>query len=93
MLVTVRLTSKKEGEINNFLSKFYNTNLGIPEKLKWHQEYKNPIEISDLIGAYIDNLEKFNLNMWINLDKDIFIKISDSNANQIIKYLFERYPY
>lgn len=93
MLVTVKLTSNKKGEINKFLSKFYNTNLNISEDLKWIKEYKNPIDISDIIGAYIDNIETFNFNMWINLDKDIFIKISDSNANEIIKYLFERYPY
>ena len=93
MLVTVKLTTTQKGEINRFLSKFYTTNLNISEELKWTKEYKNPIEISDIIGAYVDNLDSFNINMWINLDKDIFIKISDSNANDVIKYLFERYPY
>lgn len=93
MLVNVKLTSRKKGEINKFLSKFFNTNLNIENNLSWSKEYKNPIEISDIIGAYIDNIEFFNINMWIKLDKDIFIKISDSNANEIIRYLFERYPY
>ena len=51
------------------------------------------IEITDLIAAYIDNEENFDIKMWISLDKDIFIKISEYNANDIIKYLFERYPY
>jgi hypothetical protein len=93
VLVTVKLTATKENEINNFLSKFYNTNLNIQSDLTWSKEYKNPIEVSDIIGAYIDNIELFEINMWVILDKDIFIKISDSNANEIIKYLFERYPY
>lgn len=92
-MVTVKLTSLKKGEINKFLSKFYNTNLDINDSFNWSQEYKNPIEISDIIGVYIDNLEEFNLSMWIKLDKNIFIQITDSNANDIIKYLFERYPY
>ncbi len=93
MLVKVKLTSTEEGEINKFLNKFYTTNLDIDKELTWTKEYKNPIEISDIIGAYVDNIDSFNINMWINLDKDLFIKITESNANDIIKYLFERYPY
>ena len=40
-----------------------------------------------------DNNHYFDLSMWISLDEDVFIKISPSNSNNIIKYLFERYPY
>lgn len=93
MLVTVRLQSNKKGELNTFLSKYYDTNLEIENDLKWSNEYKNPIEITDLIGAFIDNCDKFYIKMWISLDKDIFIKITEQNADNIIKYLFERYPY
>ena len=39
------------------------------------------------------NIHSFNLIMWITLDKNIFIKVSPANSNDIIKYLFERYPY
>lgn len=93
MLVTVKLRSQKKGEIDKFLSKFYNTNLNIFDKLTWEKEYKNPIELSDIVAAFIDNIENYNLSMWICLDKNIFINVNDSNANDIIKYLFERYPY
>lgn len=93
MPITVKLHSNKKGEINNFLCKFYETNMNIYESLNWTKEYKNPIEISDIIGAFIDNEENFNLSMWICLDKNIFININDSNANEIIRYLFERFPY
>ena len=50
------------------------------------------IEMIDLISAIIDNNDKYNISAWINLDEDIFIKISNSNLNDIIKYLYERYP-
>ena len=93
MLECVRLQSKKIGEINKFLSKFYNTNLEIYEKLKWEKLYENPIEMTEIIGIYADNLDDFDIKMWISLDKDIFVKISNKNANEIIKYLYERYPY
>ena len=67
--------------------------LEIENKLKWEKEYENPIEITDIIGAFVDNSDQFDIKMWISLDKDIFVKISEQNANDIIKYLFERYPY
>ena len=93
MLASVRLQKKKKGELNKFLSEYYNTNLEIEDKLKWEKEYENPIEITELIGTLVDNLDVFDIKMWISLDQDIFVKISEQNANDIIKYLFERYPY
>ena len=93
MRAVVKMQSKKQGELNLFLSEYYNTNLEIQNHLKWEKIYENPVEITDLIGAFIDNSENFDIKMWISLDKDIFIKISEYNANDIIKYLFERYPY
>lgn len=93
MLVKAIFHSSKKGEINKFLSNFYNIDLEISDKLIFEKEYNNPIELSDLIGVYIDNFQKFDLHLWICLDKNVFIYITDSNANEIIKYLFERYPY
>ena len=93
MLAQVRLQSKQKGELNRFLSKFYDTNLEIQNEIKWIKEYKNPVEITDLIGVFIDNINKYDIKMWVNLDKDIYIKISEKNADMVIKYFFERYPY
>ena len=61
--------------------------------LSWQKEFKNPVEIADLIGIYVDNLDKYNINMWISLDSGFFLNVTDHNVNQIIKYLYERYPY
>ena len=47
----------------------------------------------DFIGSFIDNNDKFEITMWICLDKDVLINVNNTNANTIIKYLFERYPY
>ena len=87
----VSLYSKKDNEINRFLNSYNNEKVG--NTLEWKKEYKNPIEIADIIGVFIDNKENYNINMWISLDKDFFINVTDANAEQIIRYLFERYPY
>jgi len=89
----VNLYSQKNNEIKKFLEKFYDKNLVINNNLKWEQLYENPIEVADIIGAYIDNSDKFNISMWVSLDKGVFINITDFNADKIIRYLYERYPY
>ena len=93
MQASVNLYANEKGELNNFLSRFYNTNLEIYDDLKWEKKYANPLELAEIIGIFIDNSDDYNITMWISLDRNIFIYISKDNANDIIKYLFERYPY
>ena len=93
MNATVNLFSEKKGELNRFLSNFYNTNLNIENKLNWEKKYTNPIELAEIIGIFIDNIENYFISMWISLDKNTYIKVTDINADNIIKYLYERFPY
>lgn len=93
MIAKVILFSRKHGEINNFLSKFYNSHSIAENSLFWKKEFSNPVEISEIAAALSDNNTSFNINMWISLDNDVFIKVSPLNVDTIIKYIFERYPY
>jgi len=45
-----------------------------------------------IISTLIDNNDKFNIGIWITLDSDIYINITENNLDKIIKYIFERYP-
>lgn len=98
----VRLYSNQDGEIYKFLHAFFQNNINSEKNvfddmylhlLEWENIYSNPVEIADILGVYIDNKDCFNINMWINLDKNVFIKITENNADNIIRYLYERYPY
>ena len=93
MKAKVILVSDKSEEINNFLNKFYSTKSDHGDCTSWEKEFPNPVEISEFIAAFADNRHSFDLTMWVTLDENVFIKISPSNSNNIIKYLFERYPY
>ncbi len=46
-----------------------------------------------MIGSFIDNNYKYKIGMWASLDPGILINITDYNADLIIKYMFERFPY
>ena len=87
MISKVKCQSSKQGEIDRFLSMFFNTKINLGNEKHWEKNYNNPIEISDIIGAFIDNKDDFDISLWICLDKDVFININEKNANNIIKYL------
>lgn len=91
-MASVNLYSENSQEIESFLNSFYNSSFDI-SSLNWNHSYENPVEIAELIGAFIDNLDRFNLMMWITLDKGLYIHVTEENANSLIKYLYERYPY
>ena len=93
MSVTVNLYSNEKSEIKRFLSSFYDENINIDNDLKWEHYFENPIETADIIGVFIDNNENFKINMCVSLDEGFFINITDFNADKIIRYLYERYPY
>lgn len=92
-MVSVNLYSKNSKELERFLSSFYNSSFNINNNLNWEHKYKNPIEITEIIGAFVDNFEDFKIMMWISLDKGVYIHVTKDNANGLIKYLYERFPY
>ena len=87
MIAKITLYSNKTGELNKFLSRFYNTNLDIENSLKWEKE------LAEIIGIFVDNSDDYVLNMWLSLDKDVFVNVTSENADSIIRYLYERFPY
>jgi len=93
MSTIVNLYSSKKGEISKFLTNFYNQNISLKNDLKWEKTFENPIELADIVGIFIDNKDLYNMNMWVSLDEDAFIYVSEDNADKLIRYLYERYPY
>ena len=93
MFATVHLYSNKKNELNRFLSQFYNTSFDLENSSSWQKKYANPVELAEIIGTFIDNSDEYDLSMWISLDKNVFIHIAEENADAIIKYLYERFPY
>ena len=95
MQAVVRLYSILPDEIEKFLLHFYGTTNFDKNNIskQWQKEYPNPIEIVDIIGAYIENIDDFNISMWVSLDSGVFIKVTQDNADELIRYLYERFPY
>ena len=93
MKASVNLYSTENGEIQKFLTSYYNKKIELENDLKWNTQFENPIEISDMIGTFIENNEKYKINMWISIDKGVYINVTEHNADKIIRYIYERFPY
>lgn len=93
MFAIVNLYSNKKDDIKNFLSAYYDTKVDIDDNLKWEKIFDNPVEMAEIIGTFIDNKDNYDVNMWVSLDKGLFINVTEHNVNEIIKYLYERFPY
>ena len=93
MKSSVNLYSTKEGEIENFLTSFYNKEILLDNNLKHNIFFENPVEMADMIGTFIENNEKYQINMWISFDKHVYIYVTEHNADKIIRYIYERFPY
>ena len=92
-MVSVNLFSENSQELEEFLSSFYNSSFNINNSLNWEHQYSNPIEIAEIIGTYIDNSDDYKIMMWVCLDKGVYINVTEDNADVLIRYLYERYPY
>jgi len=93
MKCLVNLYSETTGEIKKFLELFYGSkNFEITNDLFWENSYDNPIDMIELISCFMDNIEKFKINLWISLDNGIFINVTEDNLIDIIKYIYERFP-
>ena len=93
MKTFIKLYSSVNGEIKRFLENFFKKNEIDFFLLEWQEDFENPIEMANMIGVFIDNSDKYRINMWISLDKDVLINVTKNNVNDLIRYLYERYPY
>jgi len=93
MHTEINFYSVTEGEIQKFLDLYYSKNVNIDNGLFWEKKFEDPITMIDIMTCFIDNSDRFNANLWISLDKDIFICVTENNLDSIIRYIYERYPY
>jgi hypothetical protein len=89
MSITVNLWSKKNGEIKRFLEKYYGRQLVMDEDVdQWIYIYRKPVDAVDLISAVIDNNDKYQIFMYLQVDEGDIHPVTVENHNDIIKGIF-----
>lgn len=97
MKTFIKLFSNEKGEIYRFLERFYRSSSmnfsNSASMLEWEKTFDNPVEMADMVGVFIDNIDHFNINMWACLDPDVLINVTEHNVDDLIRYLYERFPH
>ena len=95
MKTFIKLFTNKTGEISRFLKHFYSSKetFANDSVLEWEKTFENPIEMAEMIGVFIDNIDDYKINMWVCLDENMLINVTKNNVDDLIRYLYERFPY
>ena len=92
MSITINLVSEKRGELEQFLSNYFEKDMSVDsDTLEWTYTFRKPLDSVSMINAIIDNSDIYSFVPWISLDKDLFIKIEENNHNDLVKYIFNRF--
>lgn len=92
-MYSANLFTENKSTLNEFLNKFYGKPINLENNLNFEKNFENPVDMVELISTLVDNNEKYNIGIWITLDKNLYINITEHNLDKVIKYIFERYPY
>lgn len=88
MSLTVNLWSLKEGELKRFLESYYENEIQLLNEDGWICEYIRPVEAVDIISAAIDNNDKYQIVICIQIDGGQLFHVTPDNMNEIIKDIF-----
>jgi len=89
MSIIVSLWSRKQGEIKRFLEKYYEKEISMDEDVtQWMYVYNKPLESVDMISTVIDNKDKYDISVCIQVDEGDVHPVTYENHNDIIKGLF-----
>ncbi len=88
MSLTVNLWSRKEGELKRFLESYYENEVRIIDDEGWICEYTRPVEAVDIISAVIDNTDKYQIVICIQIDGGQLFHVTPENMNEIVKDIF-----
>lgn len=99
MSLTVNLWSRKNGELERFLESYYDGDTLIVdieeiEQLdeigggEWSCVYNRPLEAVDMISAVMDNNDKYQISICVQIDEGQMHIVTQENYNEVIKDIF-----
>lgn len=90
MSLTVNLWSRKPGELKRFLESYYCGETGVNENQgEWACVYAKPLEAVDIISAVMDNNDRYQIVLCIQVDEGQLHHITAENHNEVIKDIFQ----
>jgi hypothetical protein len=92
MGISVNLWSNKVGEIKQFLDSYYQKNIKMDEDVgHWINVYDKPLDAVDIISVIMDNKERYDISLCIQVETCDVHQVTFENHNDIIKGIFDLY--
>ncbi len=92
MSVTLSIWSTQRGEIRRFLHSFYQEDFKNEENSRrWVRDFINPLDSIDMISALMDNIEYFDVTLYIHMENGFLHKITEKNYDDVIRGLIGIY--
>lgn len=92
MSVTLSMWSTKRGEIQRFLHSYYQKDYeSESNSRRWVIDFINPLDSIDMISALMDNIENFDVTLYIHMENGFLYKITEENYNDVIRDLIGIY--
>ena len=89
MKLKVNLWSRKIGDLKRFLESYFDREIDMREDTgEWSCIYGKPLEAVDIISAVVDNNDKYQVIICIQLDEGQMHLINSDNHNEVIKDIF-----
>lgn len=89
MSLTVNLWSRKTGELKQFLNSYYDRDIGVNEDQgEWACVYTKPLEAVDIISAVMDNCDRYQIAILIQMDEGQLHQVTLENHNEVIRDIF-----
>lgn len=89
MKLTVNLWSRKTGEIRRFLKSYFNKEVELCESTgAWACNFSKPLDSVDLISAVMDNNDKYQIAVCIQIDQGQLHLITPDNHNDVIRDIY-----
>ncbi len=99
MSLTVNLWSRRNGELERFLECYYDKETQPEEMLEieqieemdggeWSCVYNRPLEAVDVISAVMDNNDRYQILVCVQIDEGQMYIITPENYNEVIRDIF-----
>ncbi|MCR4434772.1 MAG: hypothetical protein QHH06_04130 [Clostridiales bacterium] len=89
MSALISLWSRKTGEIKKFLESYYQKEIEMDDDVeRWIYVYNKPLDVVDMISTVMDNNDKYDIAVCLQIDKGDIHPVTVENLNDIIKGIF-----
>ncbi len=86
MSIAVSLCSEQRGEIRKFLEKYYDKQIALDEDVEhWIYVYHKPVDAIDIISIVVDNRDKYDISLCVQIDAEELYPVTFENHNDVIK--------